>query len=269
MKLRILSKTSVRLPHAAAIAAMLSSASAASITWDANGATALQTDGAGVWLTASQWWDGLANVNWTSGDDAVFGNAGAGGAVTLASPTTVNSRTFNSFTGTYTLGTAAQSITLNNGITKNTATGAAIIISPITLGASQSWANNSAGLLTIGTGAVGNAGFLLTLGGSGNTTVTSVISGAGGLAKSDAGLATVSAVNSYTGTTNVNAGKLVINGSISTSSLTTVASGATLGGIGIVGKTIINGTFAVGNSPGTMIFTDTLGLNGTTIMESI
>ena len=39
--------------------------------------------------------------------DAIFGGPNtAGGAVTLASPTTVGSITFNTFTGTYTLGTA-------------------------------------------------------------------------------------------------------------------------------------------------------------------
>ena len=43
--------------------------------------------------------------------------------------------------------------------------------------------------------------------------------------------------------------------------------GATLGGSGTVGKTVINGTLAVGNSPGQMNFTDTLGLSGTTVME--
>ena len=78
------------------------------LTWDANGTTANQTDGAGVWLDPSKWWDGSTNVTWPSGSDAVFGKSGTGGAVTLASPTTVNSLIFNSFTGTYTLGTAGQ-----------------------------------------------------------------------------------------------------------------------------------------------------------------
>jgi hypothetical protein len=40
-----------------------------------------------------------------------------------------------------------------------------------------------------------------------------------------------------------------------------------LGGTGTVGKAIVNGTLAVGNSPGQMNFTDTLGLNGITVME--
>ena len=72
---------------------VLSSASAATLYWDANGTTGLQTDGAGDWTTANQWWDGLANVNWNSGDSAIFGSGGTGGAVTLASPTTVGSLT--------------------------------------------------------------------------------------------------------------------------------------------------------------------------------
>jgi autotransporter-associated beta strand protein len=191
-----------------AILSILSPASAATVTWDANAATASQTDGAGAWLTADQWWNGSSNVTWTSGDDAVFGNGGAGGAVTLDSGTTVGSITFNSFTGTYTLGTAGQTITLSNGITKNSGSGAATIISPITLGAAQSWTNNSASLLTIGTGAVTNAGYLLTIGGTGNTSVSSAIGGSGGLTKNGAGTLTLSGTNTYTGGTVINAGTL-------------------------------------------------------------
>ena len=210
MKPRRLSVARLSFALASAIAALFAaqSAHATTITWDANAGTALQTDGAGVWLTANQWWNGSANVNWTSGDDAVFGNGGAGGAVTLASGTTVNSLTFNSFTGTYTLGTSTQTITLNNGITMNSGAGAATLISPITLGAAQSWTNNDDSLLTIGTGAVTNGGFLLTVGGTGNTTVSSVIQGSGGLTKTGAGILTLSGANTFTGQTNVNVGTL-------------------------------------------------------------
>jgi autotransporter-associated beta strand protein len=89
------------------------------------------------------------------------------------------------------------------------------------------------------------------------------------LTKTGLGTQVLSGTNTYSGATNVNAGTLVVDGSISTSSLTTVASGGTLGGTGTVGKTVINsgGTLAVGTSPGTMTFTNTLGLNGTTVME--
>ena len=208
MRLNSLKIKAISALTVGAILSILSPASAATVTWDANAATASQTDGAGVWLTADQWWNGSSNVTWTSGDDAVFGNGGAGGAVTLDSGTTVGSITFNSFTGTYTLGTAGQTITLSNGITKNSGSGAATIISPITLGAAQSWTNNSASLLTIGTGAVTNAGYLLTIGGTGNTSVSSAIGGSGGLTKNGAGTLTLSGTNTYTGGTVINAGTL-------------------------------------------------------------
>lgn len=66
---------------------------------------------------------------------------------------------------------------------------------------------------------------------------------------------TLSGTHDYTGTTDVNEGKLVINGNISTSSLTTVASGATLGGNASVGAlTVAAGGFVTpGNSPGSLI----------------
>ena len=101
-------------------------------------------------------------------------------------------------------------------------------------------------------------------------TISAKLGGSVGLTKSTAGTVTISSDNSvggYTGATNVTNGKLVINGNISTSSLTTIGAAGTLGGSGTVGKTIVNGTLAVGNSPGQMNFTDTLGLNGSTVME--
>ena len=71
------------------------------------------------------------------------------------------------------------------------------------------------------------------------------------LTKTGAGTQVLSGVNTYTGATNVNAGKLLINGSTSTSSAVTVANGATLGGSGAIGGAVTiqaGGTFAPGNS---------------------
>jgi autotransporter-associated beta strand protein len=80
-----------------------------------------------------------------------------------------------------------------------------------------------------------------------------VIGGSGGLTKIGVGALLLSAANTYSGPTAVNAGVLVVNGSIANSAVT-VGSGATLSGIGTVGPTTIasGGTFAPGNSPGTM-----------------
>ena len=64
-----------------------------------------------------------------------------------------------------------------------------------------------------------------------------------------AGQTTLTANSDYGGPTNVKGGTLIVNGSIASSSMTTVSSGAVLGGSGTVGNTTINGTIAPGNGP--------------------
>jgi autotransporter-associated beta strand protein len=67
-------------------------------------------------------------------------------------------------------------------------------------------------LLTVGTGAVTNGGYLLTVDGSGNTTISSVISGtgAGGITKAGAGILTLSGNNTFAGQLTVQTGTLSI-----------------------------------------------------------
>ena len=86
-----------------------------------------------------------------------------------------------------------------------------------------------------------------------NAALAGAIAGGGGLSKVGAGALTLTGASSYSGPTTVAAGALVVNGSIA-NSVVTVNAGATLSGIGTVGATTINsgGTFAPGNSPGTM-----------------
>ncbi len=72
--------------------------------------------------------------------------------------------------------------------------------------------------------------------GTGNVTVTS-------------GTTTLNG-NSASTAVAINSGKLVVNGNVTTSSLTTVQTGATLGGTGTVGAATINGILAPGNSIG-------------------
>jgi T5SS/PEP-CTERM-associated repeat protein len=77
-----------------------------------------------------------------------------------------------------------------------------------------------------------------------------------------AGITILTAMNTYAGATTINGGGLIVNGSIASSSLTTVSAGGTLGGNGIVGSTVINtGGFLVPGSvgtPGTMTVTGNL-----------
>ena len=80
-------------------------------------------------------------------------------------------------------------------------------------------------------------------------TIWASLPGSGGLLKDGPGFVTLSAQNTYTGATNITGGALVVMGSIASSSLTTVGSGAMLTGSGTVGNTIVNsgGLFAPGN----------------------
>jgi len=97
---------------------------------------------------------------------------------------------------------------------------------------------------------------------------TAAITGAGGVEQAGSGTTTLNVDNSYTGATNVTAGKLVVNANISTSSLVSVSSGATLGGSGTLGSASVNGTLAIGNSAGTMNFSSlALGSGSTFLYE--
>jgi len=74
------------------------------------------------------------------------------------------------------------------------------------------------------------------------------ISGSGSFVQMGSGATVLTGVNTYGGGTTVAAGALLVNGSIGSSSLTTVYSGAMLGGTGTVGATRIlsGGTLAPG-----------------------
>ncbi|MGL4634998.1 MAG: beta strand repeat-containing protein [Beijerinckiaceae bacterium] len=61
-------------------------------------------------------------------------------------------------------------------------------------------------------GTINNGGHLLTVGGAGETTALGVISGAGGLTKDGAGIFDLRGSNTYTGTTTINSGVIIIGG---------------------------------------------------------
>jgi fibronectin-binding autotransporter adhesin len=143
----------------------------------------------------------------------------AGGAVTLVGPTTVESLTFNQFTGTYTLGASGQTITLNGGINKTSTSAAVTFASPITLGGDQAWMNNSSGALTTanGTNLITNNGYQLTVDGTGtnnfgvinNSAVT--LAGSGALVKNGTGRLNVGGLNAgFSGSVAINGGVLQV-----------------------------------------------------------
>jgi autotransporter-associated beta strand protein len=180
-------------------------AGAASLTWDSNAVGVDVTDGAGAWLGTGQWWDGATNIDWTAGDDAIFGVGGSignGANVTLASPTTVGALTINPFTsnGTtrwYTLGSSGQAITLNGGITMDAASGPVNIVSPIILGADQIWANNTAAAVDKNP--------------PGTLQAAAGISGAFGITKNGDGYLNMRGTNTFTGDLIVNGGAVLVH----------------------------------------------------------
>jgi len=207
---------------------------------------------------------------WTVGDVDI-------GIVQINAGTLVANGTIRVYYGSVTLtggtlcynnaGTVYSAFVLNGGSLDNTS-GAAITTS--TYNPAQTWGGNwtfigSNGAnsdLNLGTGAVTlsatrqvtvqNAATTLTVGG--------VISGATfGLTKAGGGTLALSAANAYTGPTIVNAGTLLINGSLNAASAVTVNNNGTLGGTGT-----IKGTVTV-NTGGTLGGTGTI--NGAITVE--
>jgi hypothetical protein len=120
------------------------------------------------------------------------------------------------------------------------------------------------------------------------TTLTGVIAGSGNLSYNGPGTLVTKAINTYSGTTTVSGGTLIVDtgASIANSSATTVGSGAhlkvngaagrvnvngTLSGSGSVGALTINsgGTLAVGNSPGLLTATSATWNGGSTFQFEI
>ena len=197
---------------------------------------------------------GTATTTITNSGTVTFAGTSSAGGATIAN----NFRLF--FTNTSTAGNAT--IT-TNGITTfadNSTAGNAQLITNAGANLIFEFTAGPNGDNQITAGSIAGAGNYILPGktltvGSNNlsTEVSGVIVGAGGsLVKTGSGTLTLSGTNTYTGTTTVNAGSLLVDGSIASSSLTTVNSGAALHGSGTVGSTIVNaGGFLVPGPVGT------------------
>ena len=174
-----------------------------------------------------------------------------GGAYTLGHPITVANQPTS---GTYTIG----------GNTDNNANfgGAITLNQPLTV--SQA-ANSGGNALTISGGVISGGGpQTLTFSGSGNmkVTTTALSDGSGQLSVNLAGgTLTLSAVNTYTGTTTVTNGTLLVNGSLAAGSVVTIGGSGVLGGAGTIGSPVTvqaGGMLSPGGVLTTLTFTNNL-----------
>lgn len=118
------------------------------------------------------------------------------------------------------------------------------ITAPVTLGAPQFWDGGNGGITATN---VNTGGRLLEV--SGATIINGQISGAGGLALTSGSLV-LSGNSTYTGKTWVHAGRLQVDGSISTSAAVALDPDGTLGGTGSVSTVSGSGSVEPGNSAG-------------------
>lgn len=126
-------------------------------------------------------------------------------------------------------GSGTNALTLGtSGITINAGAGADTISSAISLAGAESWTNNSSNLFTV-SGNITNGANLLTIAGTGNTTISgSLGTGNGGLTKSGAGILSLNNNNTFAGGVTINAGTLSLgnNGALNSATPNVVAFGA-------------------------------------------
>lgn len=189
--------------------------------WDGdNGGSANngQIDGgSGTWKANS--------LNWT--DDAGAANA------------TTPQAGFAIFEG------AAGTVTVDNSAGAISVGGMQFAVNGYTVQGGNIGLTNAQTVIRVGDGTSAGAGYV--------ATISSALTGSGGVAKTDLGTLTLNGTSTYTGATTVSGGKLLVNGSIA-DSVVTVQSGATLGGNGTTGALTIEngGTVAPGTSAGVL-----------------
>ena len=211
-----------------------------------NGGTVSNTGNGYIGLFADS--SGTANVNgtgstWTNtgglfvgGDDMAAAGTGLlqisnGGTVSAATTTIWNTGTLE-IGASYTLTTGT--LTFAGGTLRTLA--------------ATTFSNDA----TLVAGGVNNEGIVVNSNGF-TSTLSGVLSGSAGLTKAGTGTIILTNTNTYIGDTNINAGSLIIDGSIASMNTNINSVSALLGGTGTIGGNVVNGGIvSPGDSPGTL-----------------
>ena len=197
-----------------------------------------------------------------SGASTFTGVLSGAGGFTMSGTGTLTLSNANTFGGTTTISSG----TVELGAPGALPTGTPLVLSA---GATLDLNGNTAtlGKLEGSGGTIALNGASLAVDQDGTSTFSGTITGTGGLSKSGVGLLILTGDQSFTGSTNISAGELKINGSAATSPFT--VSGGILSGNGTVGTLTVasGGTLAPGNSPGLLTVNGDLTMSGTTTME--
>jgi len=201
-----------------------------------------------------------ASLRFNRSNDLTVSNVLSGaGSVTKLGASALTLTGTNTFTG----GTSINSGSVRIAAAANLGTGN-ITLAGGTLAATETFTLGSSRVISL------TANSILDVAATKTLTFDGAFSGSSDLNKAGAGTLIIGGSSTYTGATKVSDGRLVVNGNISTSSLTTVSQTGILSGSGILGAVTIEatGTHSPGNSPG-IVSTGDYTLEGSLIMESL
>jgi len=215
-----------RLCHLAAVALATSAltGSAATVTWNGNGANS-------SWSSGANWVGGTAPAGTGAGDTLIFGS----GTKRSATINTVNDFRISATSGAALRFTSAVNYSLSGssvvlaGNVSQTAASSVTIANDIKMSGGRTFALSNA------TGTINASGVISETGGS------------TGLTKTGAGTLILGGNNTYTGDTLLGGGTTIINGT-NTSTSVAVGAGALLRGLGSIGNVLVEGAVQAGTN---------------------
>jgi len=143
-----------------------------------------------AWATGANWIGGAAPSNSITGNIAAFDQTAYAFQPNAGTTSICGLQIGDGTTSTAGLNIAGTTLSIGaGGINMAANSGTVTLSTAVTLGANQTWLNNSGSVLT-GSGAIATGSNVLTISGSGNTTLTS-LSGTGGVLMSGFGTLTV------------------------------------------------------------------------------